>query len=387
MRKIAANYVYPANSEPIKNGVIEVNEQGTIISLQPLEKEQANVEFYNGVLVPGFVNAHCHLELSHLRGKIEKLKSLPGFIQQVMDSRSLPQVNVPEFIEKSDKEMFRQGINVVGDISNTSNTITCKAKSNIKYHTFIEIPGTSNAEELVKKYLIIKDKFSAQGLKVSLSPHSLYSASSTLLEQINRENRHNLISIHNQEGIHEVEFLENGTGAMADLFKEFRVPFPDYVPAGKPVAKLLTRLLTSEIPVLLVHNTQVDEEDLHIYKSHFNRVTLVLCPASNLYIEGKMPPVSQFIASGIPMALGTDSLASNTELSILFEMQLIAQHFPATPFAELIRWATINGASALGVDEKYGSITPGKSPGINLIENFDFKNMNISLGSAVRRLI
>ncbi len=387
MRKIAANYVYSATGKPIKNGVIEVNEEGTIISVQPLLKEEAHVEFYNGVLVPGFVNAHCHLELSHLHQKIKRLKSLTGFIRQVFDNRSIRQTNIPELIEKSDKQMFRQGINVVGDISNTINSIECKAKSNIKYHTFIEIPGTSNAEELIMKAKLVKDKFLAQGLSASLSPHSLYSATYSLLQNINNQNNRNLISLHSQEGIHEQEFIENGTGDMANLFEDYGIPFPDYVPAGKPVAKLLTAVLANDIPVLLVHNTHATDKDLHTYKQHFNRVTLVLCPASNLYIEGKMPPVSRLVASGIPLALGTDSLASNTKLSILYEMQLIAQHFPTISFTELIRWATFNGASALGVDEKYGSIAPGKSPGINLIENFDFRNMNISSGSNVRRLI
>jgi len=387
MRKIAANYVYSANGEPIKNGFIEVNEEGTIISVQPLLKEEAHVEFYNGVLVPGFVNAHCHLELSHLHQKIKKLKSLTGFIRQVFDNRSIRQTNIPELIKKSDNQMFRQGINVVGDISNTTNSIECKASSNIRYHTFIEIPGTSNAEELIKKAKLVKDKFLAQGLSASFSPHSLYSATYSLLKNINNQNNGHLISLHNQEGIHEQEFIENGTGDMANLFKDYGIPFPDYVPAGMPVAKLLTALLAKDIPVLLVHNTHTTDIDLHTYKEHFNRVTLVLCPASNLYIEGKMPPVSRLVASGNTLALGTDSLASNTKLSILYEMQLIAQHFPRISFTELIRWATINGASALGVDEKYGSIAPGKSPGINLIENFDFRNMNISFGSTVRKLI
>ena len=140
MRKIAATYIFSGNRPPIKNGILICENDGTIVEIienQGELKEQANLEYYSGILVPGFVNAHCHLELSHLKGKVEEKTGIGNFIGKINKSRNADHEQIESEIYKADRRMWAAGIAAVGDISNTGSTIKAKQKSKIFYHTFV----------------------------------------------------------------------------------------------------------------------------------------------------------------------------------------------------------------------------------------------------------
>jgi aminodeoxyfutalosine deaminase len=141
--------------------------------------------------------------------------------------------------------------------------------------------------------------------------------------------------------------------------------------------------------LLLVHNTFTKKEDLEeLKKIHSAENTfLVLCPNSNLYIENQLPPVSLFREEELNICLGTDSLASNHELSVLSELITLQLYFPELKLFDLLQWATLNGAKALQVDDTFGSFEAGKKPGVNLISGIDFKMMKLTKQSKVKRLI
>ena len=146
MLKITADIIYPIISDPIIGHVLLIEGNGKINALRPIEEfETSTVKKYNGALVPGFVNAHCHLELSHLKNKFPEKTGLPEFLMQVTKQRNTDQEEINNAIEDAENEMINNGIVAVGDISNNENTFIQKSKQNLYYHTFIELFGFNPA--------------------------------------------------------------------------------------------------------------------------------------------------------------------------------------------------------------------------------------------------
>ena len=398
MRKIAANYIFPITQKPIKNGIIVIDDNGTIIDLIDTKgeiKETENLEFYSGILVPGFVNAHCHLELSYLKNKIEKHKGLSSFITDVRVLRDDDEKNIIKAIKNADREMRANGIVAVGDISNCNVSFQTKKESKILYHTFIESFGfdenkaEKNFNNAVSLFNEITDKYC---LNASLVPHSPYSVSKNLFNKISEFAKKNksIISIHNQECEYENSLFLNKTGKLFDALKTIGIDFTSWKHSGKSSLQSTLPLLPKQNKTLLIHNTFTNQQDVDFALNYFaenKNIFFVLCPNSNLYIENRLPDIGMFVKNNLNIAIGTDSLASNNNLSILDELKTINQKFSNIPFNETLKWATLNGAKALNFDSQLGSFDIGKKPGVNLISNFDFKNMKILDESEVRVLV
>jgi cytosine/adenosine deaminase-related metal-dependent hydrolase len=144
--------------------------------------------------------------------------------------------------------------------------------------------------------------------------------------------------------------------------------------------------ITTSGNLILVHNTFTDRKTIRMV-SERKRLFWCLCPNSNIYIENKIPPLDLLLEEGCEIVIGTDSLASNLNLSILEELKTIQLNFLNIPIEDLIYWATINGAKALGKEDEYGKIEVGKKPGLLLIQNVDLQNMKLLPESYVTRLI
>ena len=397
MRKIVATYIFPLNQPPIKNGVLTCTSDGTIVSISGNNEkfeEQSGLEFYSGILVPGFVNTHCHLELSHLKGKIEEKTGIGGFIGKINQLRNLETESVEKAIHSADRKMWAEGTAVVGDISNTSLTIDTKKESKIYYHTFIESFGfhPSRAERAFDYAQFVQVQFQVHQLSNSIVPHSPYSVSKPLFEKIkqNAIAEESILTIHNQESESEDEFYKSGTGAIANHLKDnLGIDISHFIPTGKSSLISVLEQLPGKNQLLLVHNTFTKKEDLDELKNYrsMENTFFVLCPNSNLYIENQLPPVSLFRGENLNICIGTDSLASNHSLSVLDELITIQKNFPEIGVDELLEWACLNGAKALKVDDKFGSFETGKNPGVNLITGIDFKTMKLTEKSKVKRLI
>ncbi len=390
MRRLSANYIFPVDKPPIKNGIIEVADNGTVINvIDAPSKETAGTEFYNGILVPGFVNTHCHLELSHLKGKIPKHQKLSGFIQALKNIRS---EESPEIIAARadffDKLMWQNGIVAVGDISNSTLTFPIKKESNIHYHTFIEFFGLIQEKPEVI-YSAVKEKLNMLHLfklNGNLTPHAPYSISPSLfnLYKTAIHTPTEILSVHFQETESEDAYFKYRTGNLFNLFKKWGMSYP--FKSNSSIDYLLENL-PPHLNTIFVHNTFAGTEAINKIKTTVDHPFLCLCPNANLYIENQLPDIPLLQASQIPITIGTDSLASNNNLSILEEMKTIQYHFPDIPFHEILTWATINGADALKLDNDFGSITIGKNPGINLVENMHLKNFKLLPETIVRKLI
>lgn len=388
MKSYRADYIFPVCSDPIKNGVVTVDERGRIISVSddPADGNYDRVEQLKGIICPGFVNTHCHLELSHLKGKLSSGKGLISFIKEIQATRSADEGAVLKAAEKADNDMYQNGIVAVGDISNSNISLPVKAKSKIYYHTFVEAFGflPARAQETFDRSLGLLNDFKQQ--PCSITPHAPYSVSKELFKLIKQysDNHANLLSIHNQESEDENKFFRYRMGGFLGLYEHFGLDISHFKSQARNSLQSVLPLLSNKQEILFVHNTSTNLKDLYFIKRFDRRIHFCFCPGANLYIESKLPKVDLFVDQGFNLTLGTDSLASNTTLCILNEMRHLQQKFPSLSTAKLIEWGTINGAKYLGIADEIGTIEKGKTPGLNLITGLD--GLKITRDTKVRRL-
>ena len=394
IRKISASYIFAGDSGFLKNGILSLSEDGRVLKITDTGgnlTEEANLEHYNGILCPGFINTHCHLELSHLRGKIPRNTELPGFIKAVVTGRKEDKNLILKAIAEADREMRQEGIVAVGDICNTSDTFEIKAQSPVYYHSFLEVFGTSesgaqnifrNGQNLLH---LAREKFS---LKASLTPHSAYGLGETLfsLFRENNDSDNRLISAHNQESPAENDLICNARGELFDLFHKMGLDMSIIAPRHKNSLQWLLEQLPEATQKLMVHNLHTTEQDILESGADKDNIYWVLCPKSNFYIGGIYPGSFLMKRYSDRICIGTDSLASNDRLSILDELIALQNVYPEIPLHELLSWATINGAKALGIDKWCGNFEEGKKPGIILIKNVDILNLRLKKESRVRVL-
>ncbi len=383
MRKISAQYIFPVTSKPLKRGILVFDDTGVITDIIDTNgnlKESAGVEFYDGVIVPGFVNSHCHLELSYLKGKIRKNIGHIEFIKKIVENINSVEFDIAAII-RAEKEMIREGIVAVGDVSNRNITVSIKEKSQIYFHTFIELADFFN-----KKYIDSQiekgEKLEKEFENSSIVSHSPYTCSVEFIEKTAKLSR-NVFSIHNQEAKDEDEMYKFCKGEFIELLKE-RGLYNGFKCTEKSSLKsYLKKIVNENLNILLVHNLYTQEDDIKFAENLSDNIYWCLCPNSNLYIQDKLPDVQKFIKNNCKITLGTDSLATNDRLSIIEEMK----NFLDADFSEILKWATLNGAKALKIDNLYGSIEIGKKPGLNLISNFNFQKMCLKKESFVKKII
>lgn len=380
MRQITADIVFPISAPPVKNGVITIDSNGKILNIDQRENhESSNLETYEGIIVPGFVNTHCHLELSHMKSVAPTGTGLLPFLKTVVNFRDVSEDQIMTAIKAGDLEMQQEGIVAVGDISNKTDTVATKSKSPIRYYTFVEMFDFMQNDWADKTfddyYKVFEEQSNGNGNRKSCVPHAPYTVSQKLFSKLKKETDKGMtISIHNQETPHEDAFFLNKTGDFLKFYETFQISIDDFKPSGKTAIHYALENMNPSCRTLFVHNTMTGSED--IQKAHDwggKNVFWATCANANLYIENRMPDYQKFIDNDAQMTIGTDSLTSNWQLSIIDEMRTISKFQSYIPFETLLKWATLNGAKALGFEEDLGSIEVGKTPGLNLL------NMNESL--------
>jgi len=374
MKKITADFIYPVTRDPIKNGVIVLDDTGKILAVEERrEHDPTSMKKYHGIIIPGFVNTHCHLELSHMRGKVGTGTGLIPFITNVVKFRDFPEEEIMDAIRQADEEMCKGGIVAVGDISNKVDTAARKLASSLHYYTFVEMFDFLNEELTDSEFEKYMSVFSGQagtgGNKKSVVPHAPYTVSETLFQKINSVNHvGQTVSIHNQETLAENELFLTGKGEFLNFYKNFGMPLKTFVPLHKSSIYYAIEHMDPLCKTLFVHNTLTTSTDIEAAHSWSPNVYWATCPNANLYIENRLPDYRAFLDTQARMTIGTDSLTSNWQLSIFEEMKTIARFKSYVPFQTLLEWATINGAEALGYEQTLGSLEIGKKPGLVLLE-------------------
>jgi aminodeoxyfutalosine deaminase len=382
MRFLSADLIFTMHAHPRSNAVVVVTSEGVIVDVvEAADVEEGKIEKFNGFICPGFINTHCHLELSYMKGKIKSGGGLHHFIREVEKLKKPSDTEVQQAIAGAAAEMHANGIVAVGDICNTPHTFPHKAASPIYYHNFLEVYAfdPARAKASFEKGLALSAQL-PPGQPYSIVPHAPYSVSLTLFGLIAGQARkeNSILSIHNQETADEDSFFLEKRGSILDRLVYFGIDVSQWQAPGKTSLQYMLPLLPAQNKLLLVHNTFTSEADAVFANGYNDHLYWCLCPNANLYIEERLPDVEMLRKNKCRITLGTDSYASNWSLSMLAEIRALQKHYPALQPDELLRWATINGAKFLGTDDNMGSIEAGKKPGLNLV-SMDF--------SSVRRLL
>ena len=338
----------------------------------------AGVEFYSGILCAGFVNAHSHIELSYLRGAIAEGEGFASFAESIGKVRgNFSEEECATAIMEADRTMWQEGVDAVGDIVNGTTSFSTKASSNIYYHNFVEVFGLRECNLMRQRQLLSHPN-------TSLTPHSTYSVAEAPFCEVCNNDTDKPLSIHFMESVSEAE-LYTGRGSLHEWYG--RVGFCcDFLHHKSPAKRIVASTPKSR-SVLLVHNCCISTRDIDTILSHFTApVFWVLCPRSNNYISRIRPNSVELLRShgkSINICIGTDSLASNWSLSMVEEMKMFSQ----IPLAEVLQWATINGAMALGISDKYGSIEVGKRSGIVNLTGVNLDNFTLTDSSKAVRIL
>lgn len=394
MRFLSADFIFPIHTRPIPNGILVVGPNGTIKDVLTENDENVPetscVERFDGVLCPGFINAHCHLELSHMKGVVAEKTGLPKFITEIVTRRNENAHEKAEKIALADEEMWRNGIQAVGDICNTADTLETKRKSRIDYHSFVEVFSfdPAKANEALKEGMRVAGSYLEGGELTSIVPHAPYSVSEDLFAGI-RQQQYGYpgpICIHNQETESEDEMFVSGTGALVETLKGFGVDLSNWNPQKKSALDYALPHLPEEVNVMLVHNTCTTWAEMENVLRIREDLYWCTCPNANLYIENRIPDLPMWLENNAKVCVGTDSLASNHQLSILEELKVIQQHYQQIQLGELLQMATLNGAEALNMEIEKGSFHKGKLPGVLWLKNVDPDTGNLAKAS-VQRII
>lgn len=356
--------------------VLITQKDGTIEAMVGIEDAGDEVQSFEGILTPGFINAHCHLELSHMKGMIPAHTGLQEFVKQIVALRQVAPEAIQEAIVTAEAEMMANGIVAVGDISNTLDTLKQKAKHNLAYYSFVELydlDPTRSADKILAG-LEIQKQFQENCVRASLVPHAPYSVTNNLWNLLSAHFGIHTISLHNQETLDENDFFKTKTGSFLGMYERTKVNLDFFEATGLSALQSVLPVFKNAHQGILVHNSFTSAEDIQAVHAAMDNAFWCLCPNANQYIEQTMPPIELLRSEKAKLVIGTDSYASNWSLNVLDELKTIQQHQPQIPLAEMLGWATINGAQALQMDKHLGSFEQGKKPGVVLIKGVDELN-------------
>jgi len=372
--KFQADHIYSDGKLWDKNFVLVTDPNGRVEGIVPVAGAGEGIRYTPGVITPGHINCHCHLELSYMHGAIPEATGLTRFVAAVMKTSPADTETQLTAMEAAAKEMRKAGIVAVADISNHGLSLQPKIHSQLYWHNFLEISNLDDdrAPGKLETFRQLQARFRMHFPQTVLAPHAIYSVSPETFRLINQYTAGEVIAIHNQECLAEDELMTYGTGKFLPFYESIgRTHLPVTV-AGKSSLQTWLPYFNNGQTILLVHNTFTSETDilfaLDYAAANGLQLYFCLCPNANMYIEQSLPPVDKLIQHGCKVVLGTDSYASNWQLNIAKEAAMVKQHFPSIPDTTLLEWMTGSGASALGIQQQSGTFKKGTQPGVVLVQ-------------------
>ncbi len=372
MLVVRARWLLPIADRPLLNGWVAVD-RGRVVAAGragatlPLAGDAPLVDLGAFAVLPALVNAHTHLELSWLRGQVDPAARFSEWVPAMLKRRTSPPP--PEVMAGTIAQAIREardsGTGLVGDISNSLATVQPLRDSQLEGVVFHEVLrlAADGAEDVLDGALKAQATHGTTGrFPVSLAPHAPYSVSPRLFQGIRAAQARTPFlpsSVHLAESPEECELLRSGGGPWRQLLERLDAWDPAWVAPESTPVEYLDRMGMLDSRLLAVHAVQCDDDDLRRLRER--GVTVVTCPRSNVFVGAGDPPVARFYASGVPVAVGTDSLASNVDLNLFSELARLRHLAPAVPAAALLESATRTGAGALGLSDRHGTIEPGRS--------------------------
>ncbi len=382
MKRFTAEYVYTLTGEPLRHAFVEVEEDGTVIRTGLCPEDE---KVGPGILCPGFVNAHCHVELSYMKGMFRKGTGMAGFIDQINALRDTSSMEDKlTALKEAMDGMWNQGVQAMADISNCADSFAVKAAHPMYTRTFLEVFGAvpEECEDVMKGVRELQEKAHAFGLDAAPTPHSCYTMSPELVSASSAAGLEDgFLSFHSEESDEEEQMMMSGSGPMWDNRVANGIPTPP-VTGTSSLEYFLMRLRAAGLRepvqghVLLVHECCLTPEGAAAARKALAQPYLAVCPLSNRFIHNMLPPIPVMRASGIPICVGTDSLSSNDELNMAAELACLQEAFDV-PVQELLTWACLNGARFLGKEDVMGTLEAGKKPGVVRLFLADKKSVRL----------
>lgn len=358
--KVQGDHLFDGNRLWGSDKVLVRDQQGQKLDIINLEEAGGDLRYVAGLIHPGFVNAHCHVELSHLKDAVPQHTGLVPFLLQVVTKRDRDPDHKNRCIAAAIREMEEDGIIAVGDICNTTDSLELKQQSGIHWQNFIEVLSMtdSSAPDRLAHYGSVLEAFDGGHVgRSSLSPHASYTVSARAFNMINDATEGRLISIHNQETPAEDHLYETGDSEFLKLYELFGLSQSPFPVTGKSSIRSYLPFFNKGQTIMLVHNSFMPAEDVEWANDYAKkagiRLVYCFCVNANLYIENKLPPLHQFMDAGCRMVIGTDSYSSNTELKVSHEIATILSRYPSIPIGTVLQWATTNGAETLGIGSRW----------------------------------
>ncbi len=380
---LRARIVYPVDQPPIEGGIVTI-EGERIVAVGPHRAEANAIDLGDVALLPGLINAHTHLEFSDLRQPLGH----PGigivdWIRLIIAERARGDKWRAEPIMLGQQESLAAGVTTLGDIV-TNPGATCITGIDATF--FHEVIGFSRARAesslnaLIQRLEFATAAYAAADIEPpiqGISPHAPYTVSPLLLRPlVTLAHRLNMpVAMHLAESREELRFLQAGVGPFQELLEERSMWDPQAVPRGSTPHDYL-RTLADAPRALVIHGNYLVDDELDFLGTHRDRMSLVYCPRTHAYFQHGPYPLATALKHGVRVALGTDSRASNPDLSLLDEMQQVSRVHPDLDPHEILRMGTLAGAEALGRESEIGSITAGKLA--NLVAIWPANESNVS---------
>lgn len=368
MTAYRAAWVCPIDQRPLKDGLVIV-EAGRIVAVESRESGAGSrdtlTDLGNVALMPGLINAHIHLELSWLRGKVPPAAGFTNWVKQMMATRGGIERSgdpaVLEGMQAAIRELQSSGTVAIGDISNSLSSPAAMRAAGLGGVVFHELLGFKERDGSLVERTREARAAVAGGVSMSLAPHAPYSTSAELFRAIRATVDASpcpIMSVHLGESPEECELIASGTGPWREMLEFIGVWRDDWAVPGCGPVEYLDRLGVLDARTIVVHGVQFD--DAALARLAAIGATLVTCPRSNRWVGVGWPPIERFYQSGVAIAVGTDSLASVDDLNLFSELQAMRAIAPGVAASTLLESATLTGARALGLDAELGSLTPGK---------------------------
>lgn len=393
MQKLKADAIFDGYGFRSSDSVLVLEDDGTVIDIVSSDAAGSDVQVLNGILTPGFVNTHCHLELSHMKGWLPEATGLVPFLIGVSRQRKAGDQEIVAGMEKALQELTESGVVAVGDICNTSHSIAVKAGSPLRWYNFIEVFASDSrmAHQRMQHAETVLQQFREQLPQhpAAPAPHAPYSISPPLFRLLQTAIGASITTIHNQESADENELFLCGTGAFLQLYAALNNGVEPFWPTGKTSLQTWLPQLPLPSRILLVHNVHTSAEDIAyaaaLTARQGQQLYYCICLRANHYIQRATPPMPMLMQAGCKITIGTDSLASNYSLRMTDELMALQQTFgKEVKLENLLTWATINGAEALGMEDTLGSFSPGKQPGVLLLQHLH--DHNFTTQTKVKRI-
>lgn len=380
---LKARYIFPVEGKPIVDGVISISGK-RIVAVGENVFSQPPIDVGNVAIIPGLTNAHTHLEFSDLAAEIGKPGiSFTEWIREVVTHRkrrSADTPNVEALRRRMDRavrqgiwESVRSGVTMLGEIGTNQTCDRFPVATPIDCTVFRETIAfdREKADDAFGELAAWTDSPRIE-YRRGLSPHAPYTVHPDLIDRMCRYSKQTKtpLAMHLAESFEELELLNSGCGPFVALLQDLDAWDASVIPRGISVGWYLKTLAKSHHS-LVIHGNFLTEEEMLFIAAQAERMTVVYCPRTHAFFAHGQYPLKEMLGCGVPVAIGTDSKASNPDLNLLAEMCFVREHHPEVKGSEILRMGTLNGARALGQSQLTGSLASGKRADLALVNLSD----------------